>query len=295
MPAPKPRLTECPRDALQGLQTFVPTEQKVAYLTAIAKVGFDVIDFGSFVSPKAVPQLRDTAQVLAGLLRNRDAEGFELRSELLAIVLNERGTEDALAHAEIAVLGFPWSISETFQQRNANQDRARAWAVLGAIAERTAQANRRLRVYLSMAFGNPYGDAWHPELVAEQAQKIADLGVADIALADTVGAATPAEITPTLEAVRAALPNHRLSAHFHATPTNWHPKLTAAASAGVWDFDSALGGFGGCPFAQDALVGNLATENLAEWLTEKGFTPAWSAEAFGAAQSAAKAIFGQYA
>jgi hydroxymethylglutaryl-CoA lyase len=284
MPTPV-LITECPRDAMQGIVPFIPTALKVEYLNALLQVGFHTLDFGSFVSPKAIPQLADTHQVLP-LLHN------PLGTELLAIVLNERGAQDALQYPQIDVLGFPWSISPTFQLRNGNQTPEQAWQVLSQIALLTQQAGRKLRVYISMGFGNPYGDEWSAALVAEAIHKIkTELGVQEFALADTVGAANPADIDHLFRTLRDEHPSLTLGAHFHVSPNNWHQKVAAAWGAGCRHFDVALGGFGGCPFANDKLVGNLDTMLLQQFLDEQGQTPSWNAQALAEAQQIAQRVF----
>lgn len=255
-----PQLVECPRDAWQGKKTFVPTPTKTAYLQALLKVGFDVLDCGSFVSPKAMPQMADTAQVLSQLdLR-------DTTTQLLAIVANERGGADALALDTISFLGYPFSLSPTFQQRNTNSTQSAALALVGALQNKVAQKHKSLVVYLSMGFGNPYGDAYHPDLLLEWAQKIQDLGVTRLSLADTVGLASPAAIEQALHTLVPAFPQVHFGVHLHADAHNRKEKLAAALRAGAKSVDGAIGGFGGCPMAQDELVGNLDTMWLArEW------------------------------
>jgi hydroxymethylglutaryl-CoA lyase len=247
---------ECPRDAMQGLPWFIPTAQKISYLNTLLQVGFDVLDFGSFVSPKAIPQLRDTAEVLSGL------QLTDTQTKLLAIIANVRGGETAAEFDEIAYLGFPFSISETFQQRNTNSSIAQSLDTVETLQEICQKKKKELVVYISMAFGNPYGDVWNTDVVLEWTNKIAALGVRTIALADTVGLAKPEDINSIFNALIPALPGVKFGAHLHADPKNWQAKVTAAWSAGCRRYDSAMKGFGGCPMAEDELVGNLATENL---------------------------------
>ena len=261
---PNVLLTECPRDAMQGLPGFIPTVRKIAYLQQLLEVGFDVLDFGSFVSPKAIPQLRDTAEVLAGLDLDRT------RTRLLAIVANQRGAEAAASHPQISFLGFPLSISETFQRRNTNQTSAEALADVAAMHELCERRGKTLVVYLSMSFGNPYGDAYSPALVVDFAGRLATLGVRLVALSDTVGVSTPALITSLFTELLPAFPQVGFGAHLHTTPTAWLDKVQAAYQAGCRRFDSALGGIGGCPMAADVLTGNLATENLVAFLAAQG-------------------------
>ncbi|WP_223649576.1 hydroxymethylglutaryl-CoA lyase [Hymenobacter psoromatis] len=264
MPTPPVLLTECPRDALQGLPEFIPTPVKTAYLQQLLAVGFDVLDFGSFVSPKAIPQLRDTAEVLAGLDLDRT------RTKLLAIVANRRGAEQAAGHPEIHFLGFPLSVSETFQRRNTNQTIAEALADVAAMHELCERRGKELMVYLSMGFGNPYGDPYSPAVVADFTAKLAALGVRHVALSDTIGVSTPALITPLFKELISAFPHIEFGAHLHTTPTTWLEKVQAAYQAGCRRFDGALGGLGGCPMATDVLTGNMATENLVAYLEGVG-------------------------
>jgi hydroxymethylglutaryl-CoA lyase len=245
---------------MQGLADFIPTATKTAYLQQLLAVGFDVLDFGSFVSPKAIPQLRDTAEVLAGLDLSRT------RTRLLAIVANLRGAEQAASYPEISYLGFPLSVSETFQRRNTNQTLAQARADVAAMHALCERRDKTLVVYLSMGFGNPYGDPWSPALVAEFTAELAALGVRIVALSDTIGAATPALIAPLFKELIPAFPQLEFGAHLHTTPTTWRANVQAAYQAGCRRFDSALGGIGGCPMAADTLTGNLATENLLAFL-----------------------------
>ncbi len=245
---------------MQGLAHFVPTEVKVAYLHRLLRVGFDTLDFGSFVSPKAIPQLRDTAEVLAGL----DLSGTGTR--LLSIVANPRGAAEACAHAEISYLGYPLSVSETFQQRNTKRGIAEALADLDVIQNQCIAAGKTLVVYLSMGFGNPYGDPYSPELVVDFTEKLAALGVEIVAPSDTVGAASPASIAALFGALIPAFPAIEFGAHLHATPDAVDEKIAAAYNAGVRRMDGALRGYGGCPMATDALTGNLPTEQIVAWL-----------------------------
>ncbi|NML64203.1 hydroxymethylglutaryl-CoA lyase [Hymenobacter sp. RP-2-7] len=249
---------------MQGLPSFIPTAQKTAYLQQLLAVGFDVLDFGSFVSPKAIPQLRDTAEVLAGLDLDRT------RTRLLAIVANQRGAEAAASHPEISFLGFPLSLSETFQRRNTNQTIAEALADVAVLHELCERRGKTLVVYLSMGFGNPYGDAYSPALVVDFAGQLATLGVRLVALSDTVGVSTPALITSLFTELLPAFPQIGFGAHLHTTPTAWLEKVQAAYQVGCRRFDSALGGIGGCPMAADTLTGNLATENLVAFLAAQG-------------------------
>jgi hydroxymethylglutaryl-CoA lyase len=279
-------LTECPRDAMQGLHEFIPTATKTAYLQQLLAVGFDVLDFGSFVSPKAIPQLRDTAEVLAGL------DLSQTKTKLLAIVANLRGAEQAASHPEISYIGFPLSVSETFQRRNTNQTIAEALADVAAMHSLCERVGKMLIVYLSMGFGNPYGDPYSPAVVADFTQRLAALGVRIVALSDTIGASTPALITPLFEELIPAFPHIEFGAHLHTTPTTWREKVQAAYQAGCRRFDGAIGGIGGCPMAADVLTGNMATENLVAYLEEVGEPLNLSNLALVEAQKQASGVFG---
>lgn len=249
------KLIECPRDAMQGIHTFIPTEVKVRYLNEVLKVGFDTIDIGSFVSPKAIPQLADTAEVLQRLDLSAS------RSKLLVIVANERGAQEACEQGAVRYLGYPFSISETFQQRNTNTSIEGSWARTSNIAELARKSGKELVVYISMAFGNPYGDPWNAEVALHWTNRLVnELGVRIISLADTVGVAQPEDVRSMFSALIPALPNVEFGAHLHARKDNWKPKTDAAWQAGCRRFDHAIAGFGGCPMAEDDLVGNLTTE-----------------------------------
>ena len=276
------KLIECPRDAMQGLTEFIPTATKTAYLNALLAVGFDTLDFGSFVSPKAIPQLRDTAEVLAGL------DLGQTRTQLLAIVANRRGAETAVQHPEIGYLGFPLSVSETFQRRNTNQSTAEALADVAAMHELCESRGKTLVAYLSMGFGNPYGDAWSPAIVTGFTQQLARLGVRIVALSDTIGASTAATIGPLFSALIPAFPGIEFGAHLHTTPATWREKVDAAYSAGCRRFDGTIGGFGGCPMAADELTGNMATENLLTFLADQPIASGIDLAAFAAAQRFAR-------
>lgn len=254
------KITECPRDAMQGLKEFVPTDVKAAYINLLLQVGFDTVDFGSFVSPKAIPQMQDTADVLSKL----DLDNS--RSRLLAIVANYRGAEAAAAHKEITFLGYPFSISETFQQRNANTSITTAFDDVKRINELCGANNKSLLVYLSMGFGNPYGDNWSNELVQHWAQQMIDEGIDYIALSDTVGVATPEQISTLYPLLIQQSPITSFGLHLHSTPDAWQEKVVAAYESGCTRFDTALKGYGGCPMAKDELTGNIATENLIAYL-----------------------------
>ncbi len=258
------QLTECPRDAMQGIQHFIPTEIKAAYINLLLQVGFETIDFGSFVSAKAIPQMQDTKEVLKKLDLSAS------RSKLLAIIANYRGAEDAAVFAEISYLGYPFSISETFQRRNSNTGIIDAFETVQRINELCSASNKELLVYLSMGFGNPYGDDWSKELVLNWAKKLSDAGVKYLSLADTVGLAQPEQITEIYSLLASELKNTNLGIHLHATPGSWLEKVDAAYQSGCKRFDTALKGYGGCPMAKDQLTGNMATENVIGYLSEQG-------------------------
>jgi hydroxymethylglutaryl-CoA lyase len=259
------KLIECPRDAMQGITTFIPTDLKVKYLNELLKVGFDTIDIGSFVSPKAIPQLADTAEVLARI------DSRNSKSKLLVIVANERGAEEAVKQESVTYLGYPFSISETFQQRNTNTSIEGSWERTARIAELARANGKELVVYISMAFGNPYGDPWNEQVALHWTERLVrELGVRIIALSDTVGVARPADITSMFSALIPALPSVEFGAHLHCSPDNWKVKTQAAWDGGCRRFDGAIKGYGGCPMAEDDLVGNLQTELFVRSLEERG-------------------------
>lgn len=258
------QLIECPRDAMQGWKTMIPTRQKVDYINSLLKVGFSCIDFGSFVSPKAIPQMADTAEVVKAL----DRQGS--RSSLLAIVANERGAEDAVAFDSIGYLGFPFSVSPTFQLRNTNASQEQALQRVEEIQEICIRHQRKLVIYLSMAFGNPYADPWSEELVFEWAGKMAGLDIGIISLADTVGLATPEQVFDMSRFLIESLPDVEMGVHLHSRPDNWRDKLDAAWQAGCRRFDGALKGVGGCPMADDELVGNMDSEKMIGYFQQIG-------------------------
>lgn len=270
---------------MQGWPEFIPTTEKTAYIQSLLAVGFDTIDFGSFVSPRAIPQMADTADVLAGLdLRNTS-------SKLLAIVANERGAEEACQHHQIHYLGFPFSISETFQRRNTNAGIDTSFERVGAIQSLCAAARKELVVYLSMGFGNPYGDPYSPELAFEWLAKIAGLGVKTLSLADTVGLATADQVYSMTRYTLEALPDTEIGVHLHSSAQGWREKMDAAWRAGCRRFDGALKGIGGCPMANDDLVGNLATENILQFIEEQGQPVTFNAAALEDSLGLASAIF----
>jgi hydroxymethylglutaryl-CoA lyase len=250
------RITECPRDAMQGIKQFIPTDLKAEYLNQLLKVGFDTIDFGSFVSPKAIPQLKDTAEVLKKL------DLSKTNSKLLAIIANTRGAEDACKFEEIKYLGFPFSISETFQQRNTNSSIAESLIRVEEIQNLCIQHKKEMVVYISMAFGNPYNDVWNSDIVINWTKKLSEMGIKVIALADTIGCSTPENITYLFSNLIPEFKNVQIGAHLHSTKAKAMEKIEAAYKSGCRSFDVAVHGFGGCPMAADDLTGNMATEDL---------------------------------
>jgi hydroxymethylglutaryl-CoA lyase len=280
------KIIECPRDAMQGISEWIPTDVKVNYLNHLLRVGFDTIDFGSFVSPKAIPQMRDTAEVLSRL----DLTGA--RSKLLAIVANERGAHDASAFDEIHYLGYPFSISETFQKRNTNAGIEESVSRVGELAEICARSKKELVVYVSMGFGNPYGDPWSPELAATWSERLyREFDVRILALSDTVGAATPDSIASLFNVLIPQLPGVEFGAHLHSTPATCIDKLDAALQAGCRRFDGAMKGWGGCPMATDTLTGNMPTELMVEHFVHRGIEVGIDSEAFSDAVQVADTIF----
>jgi hydroxymethylglutaryl-CoA lyase len=256
------KLIECPRDAMQGWPHFIPTASKIEYINSLLQVGFDTIDFGSFVSPKAIPQMADTKEVV------RSLELGVGNTKLLAIIANTRGAEEASQYEQITYLGFPFSVSETFQQRNTNSSIEESFKRVEEIQAICLKQHKQLVVYLSMGFGNPYGDPYSEEIVHNRANKLAGLDIKILSLADTVGIATPEQVKNTTTALIKALPDIEVGVHLHSTPSNWKDKLEAAIQAGCIRFDGALKGIGGCPMAGDELVGNMNTELMIGYLKE---------------------------
>jgi len=257
------KLIECPRDAMQGIHDFIDTDVKAAYINLLLQVGFDTIDFGSFVSPKAIPQLRDTREVLAKLDLSATS------SKLLAIVANLRGVEEAVVHNEITYLGFPFSISETFQQRNTNSSIAQSMDTVKQMLELCDKFGKTAVVYLSMGFGNPYGDEWNVEIVEKWADELVTNGVKILSLSDTTGVSSPEKIREILPSLVKRFENTEIGLHLHSTPDTRFEKIDTAYESGCRRFDSALKGFGGCPMATDDLTGNLATEELITYLESR--------------------------
>ena len=256
------QIIECPRDAMQGLPDFIPTDVKAAYINQLLRVGFHSIDFGSFVSAKAIPQMRDTVEVLSKLdLSNTD-------TKLLAIVANERGAAEAVDFKEITYLGYPFSVSETFQLRNTNATITESVERVKGIQELCVKRDKQLVLYISMGFGNPYGDDWNAEVVMEWVEKLSALDIKIFSLSDTVGVSNPESISYLFSRLIPAYPNLEIGAHLHTQPHNWHEKIHAAYTNGCQRFDAAMKGFGGCPMAKDDLTGNMATENLVSYFSE---------------------------
>ncbi|MGA9325880.1 MAG: hydroxymethylglutaryl-CoA lyase [Salegentibacter sp.] len=258
----KVKIIECPRDAMQGIRDFIPTEKKAQYIQSLLRCGFDTIDFGSFVSPKAIPQMADTATLLEKLDLSRTT------SKLLAIVANTRGANDAAQHAEIRYLGYPFSISENFQMRNTHKTIAESVEILHEILEIAGKNDKEVVAYLSMGFGNPYGDPWNVEIVAEWTEKLSAMGVKILSLSDTVGSSTPDIIDYLFSNLIPQYPNIEFGAHLHTTPSSWHEKVDAAYQAGCRRFDGAIQGFGGCPMAKDELTGNMPTEKMVSYFNK---------------------------
>ncbi|MCB0617618.1 MAG: hydroxymethylglutaryl-CoA lyase [Saprospiraceae bacterium] len=278
-------LIECPRDAMQGLKTFIPTDRKVAYLNQLLRVGFHTIDFGSFVSPKAIPQMRDTAEVLSRLELSEDA------AALLAIVANKRGATDAAAFEEIAYLGYPFSVSETFQLRNTNATIEESVERVADIQEICLQAGKKLVIYISMGFGNPYGDAWNVEIVQRWADRLVSMGIGILQLSDTIGVATPDSIRYLFSNLLPHYPGVEIGAHLHTEPHNWREKVEAAYQSGCRRFDGALKGYGGCPMAKDDLTGNMPTEFMVGYFREMGEELGIDREHFRLSMEMAQQIF----
>jgi hydroxymethylglutaryl-CoA lyase len=249
-------LVECPRDAMQGWSEYIPVNNKIKYINSLLQVGFNTIDFGSFVSPKAIPQLRDTKEVIQGL----NLAGS--KSKLLSIVANVRGAEEAVVYDEISFLGFPFSVSREFQRRNTNSTIEESLNRVEEIQSLCLVNNKKLIIYISMGFGNPYGDAWNAEIVTNYVRQIVELDIKTIALSDTIGVSNPENISQLFTSLIPAFPGIEFGAHLHSNPESWSEKVQAAYESGCMRFDSALKGIGGCPMADDKLVGNIATENI---------------------------------
>lgn len=280
------KIIECPRDAMQGLKEFIPTAEKINYINQLLTVGFDTIDFGSFVSPKAIPQMRDTAEVLAGLNLS------DTSSKLLAIVANKRGAEDACSHEEIDYLGYPFSISEQFQQRNTNASLEESLVRVEEISNLCVKSSKELVIYISMAFGNPYGETWHPDIAAKWSERLhRDFGVKILALSDTIGVSNPSNISELFSGLIPEFKEVEFGAHLHTTAETWKEKIESAYTAGCRRFDGAIKGFGGCPMATDELTGNMPTENMVAYFNEIDENLGLSEQAFFKAQEMAVDLF----
>ena len=282
------KIIECPRDAMQGIKTYIPTANKVTYIQSLLRVGFDTIDFGSFVSSKAIPQMQDTADVLAQL------DLSQTQSKLLAIIANTQGAEAACAFPEIQYLGFPFSISENFQMRNTHKTISQSLVSLQEILNLADAKNKQVVAYLSMGFGNPYGDPWNTEIVGEWTEKLATMGVKIVSLSDTIGSSTPEMISYLFSNLIPAYPAIEFGAHLHTTPDSWFEKIDAAYKAGCRRFDGAIQGFGGCPMATNHLTGNMPTEKLLSYFTAQKATTNLSPMSFESAYNEASKVFNSF-
>ena len=281
------KLIECPRDAMQGIKDFIPTEKKVQYIQSLLRVGFDTIDFGSFVSPKAIPQMVDTAQVLSQL------DLSKTKSKFLAIIANTRGANDASKFSEIDYLGFPFSISENFQMRNTHKTIAQSVITLNEILEIAYKSNKEVVVYISMGFGNPYGDPWNVDIVGEWTERLSKMGVKILSLSDTIGSSDEENITYLFSNLIPSYPDIEFGAHLHTKPSTWFEKIDAAYKSGCRRFDGAIQGFGGCPMAKDELTGNMPTEKMLSYFTQKKAHDL-NAMSFESAYNEATKIFANY-
>jgi len=269
------KLIECPRDAMQGIKEFIPTDKKIEYINSLLKVGFDTVDFGSFVNPKAIPQMAHTEEVLKGL------DLSSTKSKLLSIVANKRGAENASVFEEIDYLGYPFSLSETFQQRNTNASIEESFMRLAQIQQICVKSSKKLVVYLSMGFGNPYGDPWSPELVAQWSERLHnELGITIMALSDTIGVSNDETIRSVMKTVIPEFKNVEFGAHLHTTPHTFAEKVKATVESGCFRLDGAIKGFGGCPMAKDDLTGNMPTEKMVEWLHQNDYQTGLDMDAF---------------
>lgn len=273
---------------MQGIRTFIPTERKVYYLQSLLRVGFDTLDFGSFVSPKAIPQMQDTAEVLASL------DLSATKSKLLAIIANTQGAETAALHPEITYLGFPFSISENFQMRNTHKTIAQSLVTLQEILNIAERSGKEVVAYLSMGFGNPYGDPWNVDIVAEWTETLATMGIRILSLSDTVGSSTPDVITYLFSNLIPKYPDIEFGAHLHTVPDRWFEKIDAAYNAGCRRFDGAIQGFGGCPMAKDELTGNMPTEKLLSYFTTQKEDTGTSPMGFESSYNEATKLFSEF-
>lgn len=284
----KIKIIECPRDAMQGIKAFIPTNRKRSYIQSLLRIGYDTIDFGSFVSPKAIPQMQDTAELLAGL------DLSSTQSKLLAIIANIQGAQMAAQHSEIRYLGYPFSISENFQMRNTHKTIAESIVTLQEILNIADASNKEVVAYLSMGFGNPYGDPWNVEIVGEWTEKLAAMGVKILSLSDTVGSSTPDVIDYLFANLIPKYPEIEFGAHLHTTPDKWFEKVDAAYKAGCKRFDGAIQGFGGCPMAKDDLTGNMPTERMLSYFTAAKADTNMNPMSFESAYNEATKLFGEF-
>ena len=278
-------LVECPRDAMQGWPIPIKTEDKIDYIQSLLKVGFPVLDMGSFVSPKAVPQMADTKEVLAAI------DLKDTHTELLVIVANERGGEEALQQGKVSYLGFPFSVSETFQQRNTGSTILQSLETVARLQEKCSQSNKKLIIYLSMAFGNPYGEKYDPEMVVEWMYKLINRSVTHFSIADTVGLAQPTNVYDLTKLCFSSFSDISLGLHLHASAQGWKEKFRAGVEAGCTQFDGALGGIGGCPFAGSELVGNMNTLLMENWLKQEGYNTGLDTDQIAICATKAQQLF----
>ena len=281
------KIIQCPRDAMQGIKQFIPTEKKVQYIQSLLRVGFDTIDFGSFVSPKAIPQMADTAELLEKLDLSKTT------SKLLSIIANTRGAEEASKYPEIDYLGYPFSISENFQMRNTHKTISQSIITLSEILETASKSNKEVVVYISMGFGNPYGDPWNVDIVGEWTERLSNMGVKIVSLSDTIGSSNPESIHYLFSNLIPKYTNIEFGAHLHTTPSTWFEKVDAAYKAGCKRFDGAIQGYGGCPMAKDELTGNMPTEKLLSYFTSQK-NNSLNALSFESAHNEATKIFSVY-
>ena len=282
------KIIECPRDAMQGIKDWIPTEAKVQYIQSLLRCGFDTIDVGSFVSPKAIPQMRDTVEVLHQL------DLSTTTSKLLAIVANVRGAQDAVQHDMVDYLGYPFSISENFQMRNTHKTIAQSTEILREILELAFAKDKEVVVYISMGFGNPYGDPWNVDIVGEWTEKLSAMGVKILSLSDTVGTSNSESIDYLFSNLIPKYPNIEFGAHLHTVPTAWHEKVDAAYHAGCRRFDGAIQGFGGCPMAKDELTGNMPTEKLISYFASAKATDGINTMSFESSYNEALKVFQRF-
>jgi hydroxymethylglutaryl-CoA lyase len=282
------KIIECPRDAMQGIKTFIPTERKIAYIQSLLRVGYDTIDVGSFVSAKAIPQMQDSAAVITGL------DISNTKSKLLAIIANTQGAEAAVQYEQVQYLGYPFSISENFQMRNTHKTIAQSVVTLLEILNIASNAGKEVVAYLSMGFGNPYGDPWNVAIVGEWTERLARMGVKIVSLSDTVGSSTPDVISYLFSNLIPQYPEIEFGAHLHTTPAKWFEKIDAAYKAGCTRFDGAIQGFGGCPMATDELTGNMPTEKMLSYFTAAKAESGLNSLSFESAYNEATKIFREF-